>query len=346
MRNNTVSIAKSLGIMLMVVGHSGCPTGLYHFIYFFHMPLFFFISGYFFNPESTNSKKIFLSRKVKTLWVPFVKWSFIFLLLHNVLFSFRMEEILYTQKDFWQRVFMIPFMFGEDPLVGGYWFLNNLFYCSLLCLFFTYFFKHFSSNLRLISGSFVVIGVLGFMLTLYYNGTVDNGIIRQLPGMLFSGVMFGFGYTFAQFNLKFVKNAWLWIVSLGILILGVCLKPLSRPFVGVNPVDSPYILLMALVGIYFVFYLSTLLNKTVFRNLFGYIGDHSLIILTFHFLAFKLVSLFIIYVNNLSINQLAIHPHIKFEMFNWWWILYAVVGVSLPLVVEFLITKTKTRLIK
>lgn len=45
-----ISIAKALGIILMVVGHSGCPEILARFIYLFHMPLFFFCSGYFFTP--------------------------------------------------------------------------------------------------------------------------------------------------------------------------------------------------------------------------------------------------------------------------------------------------------
>lgn len=33
----------------MVVGHSGCPEYLDRLIYNFHMPLFFFVSGYFLN---------------------------------------------------------------------------------------------------------------------------------------------------------------------------------------------------------------------------------------------------------------------------------------------------------
>jgi predicted tellurium resistance membrane protein TerC len=38
---NSITIAKAIGIILMVVGHSGCPQMLSKFIYLFHMPLFF-----------------------------------------------------------------------------------------------------------------------------------------------------------------------------------------------------------------------------------------------------------------------------------------------------------------
>ena len=34
--NNSITIAKALGIILMVIGHSGCPQTLFKFIYLFH----------------------------------------------------------------------------------------------------------------------------------------------------------------------------------------------------------------------------------------------------------------------------------------------------------------------
>ena len=47
-RNNYISIAKAIGIILMVAGHSGCPALINNFLYLFHMPLFFVCSGYFY----------------------------------------------------------------------------------------------------------------------------------------------------------------------------------------------------------------------------------------------------------------------------------------------------------
>ena len=47
-RVESVTIAKAIGIILMVVGHSGLGGYPIRFIYLFHMPLFFFLSGYCF----------------------------------------------------------------------------------------------------------------------------------------------------------------------------------------------------------------------------------------------------------------------------------------------------------
>ncbi len=59
MRNNTVSIAKAIGIILMVVGQSGCPKGLCQFIYLFHMPLFFLFLAIFLIQTPPIQKKHF-----------------------------------------------------------------------------------------------------------------------------------------------------------------------------------------------------------------------------------------------------------------------------------------------
>lgn len=53
-RNVTIDIMKGIGIILMVVGHSGCPSFLRNFIYTFHMPLFFMISGYLITESKLN----------------------------------------------------------------------------------------------------------------------------------------------------------------------------------------------------------------------------------------------------------------------------------------------------
>lgn len=41
-RNQSVSIAKGIAIVLMVAAHANCPSFAQKFIGMFHMPLFFF----------------------------------------------------------------------------------------------------------------------------------------------------------------------------------------------------------------------------------------------------------------------------------------------------------------
>ena len=47
-RNVSIDIMRGIGILSMLVGHCVIPDLLYKFIYMWHMPLFFIVSGYFF----------------------------------------------------------------------------------------------------------------------------------------------------------------------------------------------------------------------------------------------------------------------------------------------------------
>lgn len=69
-----IDICKGLGIFLVVIGHTGIAQisqKLYDWIYSFHMPMFYMLSGMVFNPIKYPSFSTYLQRRVKTLVIPF-----------------------------------------------------------------------------------------------------------------------------------------------------------------------------------------------------------------------------------------------------------------------------------
>jgi fucose 4-O-acetylase-like acetyltransferase len=58
-----------------------------------------------------------------------------------------------------------------------------------------------------------------------------------------------------------------------------------------------------------------------------YIGNHTLRILTWHFLCFKAVTLLIILFYGLPIEQLAALPILEEQAAQGWWLLYTLAGV-------------------
>ena len=80
-RLNWLDIAKGIGILLMVLGHSAIPILISNFIYAFHMPLFFIASGWLTNWQKKNFI-VFVKRKFRTLLLPFVIYSFIILIIY------------------------------------------------------------------------------------------------------------------------------------------------------------------------------------------------------------------------------------------------------------------------
>ena len=94
-RDLTFDILKGIGIILVVVAHSGAPMWMFDSITSFIMQLFFIASGWFFNERSLENKWEYTLKKVRGLYIPFLKWSLIFLLLHNLFFYFGILNNLY-----------------------------------------------------------------------------------------------------------------------------------------------------------------------------------------------------------------------------------------------------------
>ena len=67
-REPVFDVMKGIGIILMLVGHVPSTDWLYHFIYSFHMPLFFLIAGAFANLE--ESVKDTVVKGAKRLLLP------------------------------------------------------------------------------------------------------------------------------------------------------------------------------------------------------------------------------------------------------------------------------------
>jgi fucose 4-O-acetylase-like acetyltransferase len=130
-RSAWVDIAKGLGIVLVVYGHSfrGLQTaGLEHSnlalkfidyaIYSFHMPLFFFLSGMFARPSVAAGLRDFWLGKILRLAYPYLLWTVLQ----------QGTQILFSQ-------------FANHPPMGGellrilwmpvgqFWFLYALFWC-------------------------------------------------------------------------------------------------------------------------------------------------------------------------------------------------------------------------
>ena len=107
------------------------------------MPLFFIASGYCFKEKYLSVPRQYIYNKVKGIYWPYVKWSLLFLLLHNVCFNLHLYSDQYGWKEYVSHLYasseflslatsIIFKMQGHEQLLGGYWFMNALFFGSLI----------------------------------------------------------------------------------------------------------------------------------------------------------------------------------------------------------------------
>lgn len=339
--NDSVSIAKGFGILLMVLAHARCPQWMQHFIGMFHMPLFFFLSGYCFKEKYLADTKTFVMRRIKGLYYPYVKYSLLFLLLHNIFFYLNIYNgkygfngyvsQLYSLKDFLIKgINIVSRMSGQEQLLGGFWFLKQLLLASIIGLFSI----KYGRNVKITGGVLIILTI-----TLKWSGLrVPFFSIDSLTFL--SASFFVFGYIYSRIKIK--SSLVLIVLFLVTVVLGSCFwkaTMLHNETWNILPYTGT-----AILGSIAVYLLSIQIAKynSIGKPVLVFIGNHTMPILVWHFLCFKLVSLLIIGIYDLPIQRLAEFPVIEEYAYKGWWIVYSFVGVITSLSVDFIFSKLQS----
>ena len=223
-RNQTIDIGKGIAIILMCVGHSYVCTFLDTFIYLFHMAFFFMMSGYFFREKNLENPRLFVWKRIKGLYWPFVKWGVVFVLLHNVFTRLGINSPgagYYTLKEMAYKALTTNTRFiPTEESMGPYWFFSCLFFVSLLS--FAAFYINMKAKRKEYTtlATFLVLYVLGF--ALYYSGAdvpSSGDIVRACVVSFLFYVGYLLGTRFKD-RINY-SNPFLVIGSLGVLCAGV-----------------------------------------------------------------------------------------------------------------------------
>lgn len=130
--NNKYGIMKGLAIMGVVAGHSCFNTSLEVFVNYWHLPVFFFVSGYFLKQKHLDNLKGYIISRFQRLIVPFVIFAIIALVLHNILqHSGVISGTRYGMIEYLQEAKHLLFLSSNEQLIGAMWFLPALFIISI-----------------------------------------------------------------------------------------------------------------------------------------------------------------------------------------------------------------------
>ena len=110
-----IDAVKGLGIILVILGHMTIPQMVRRFIFSFHMPLFFFVSGYLFK---NNFSKTWCLRKCDSLLIPYALYGFLTIAVMHLFAKVPLDVMLGS------------FLRGNG--VGVLWFLMCLFVVEIV----------------------------------------------------------------------------------------------------------------------------------------------------------------------------------------------------------------------
>lgn len=127
-------VAKGIAILAVILGHSlshyvtDYTNLLCNFVFSFHMPLFFIVSGYFYSNRAGG-----ITKSARTLLIPYLALA---------LFAFFEQVIVNPDYDIPKHLFSILYanpsplrsreLLNNLPVIGMEWFLLALFICRLI----------------------------------------------------------------------------------------------------------------------------------------------------------------------------------------------------------------------
>jgi len=266
-----IDTLRALAILLMVFAHTNHAEadieGVVIYIYSFHIPLFFFVSGFTFYPERYRGPKEFITRKISTLLIPYFFFSFLgyglFLITDYPHLSFSsfcdsLFKIVYADTD------LLSFAY-DSPL----WFLP--------CLFLVEMEFYFISFLK--KGS--QIGVIIFLVVL---GFVFGPRFRYVPWTAAAScvalLFYWFGF-FLKDKIPTLNNPSKRIlIAFGFIISAVFCYLNGPVSMAIDGYGNPfYFLLSALGGI---IYVTLLITYTRPNRILTTLGMNTIIIFGLH----------------------------------------------------------------
>ncbi len=338
-KENNIAIAKALGIILMVMGHSGCPTIINNFLYLFHMPLFFFFSGYFFKTINNKlSYKKFCTKKIKGLYLPYLKWSIGFLFLHNLFYQLNIYNCItnsykYEIIDYIEHAIKTITMTDYELLIRPFWFIKVLLYTTIC-----------SATIDLLSNQIIpklhriYILIFALIFALITKNLPSIPLIGDISLLLLSITYYYSGMIYKEYENYINSSFKLIFICFIMTFIGsyIITSPLDMRFLlKINIV--PYYI-FSLFGILMIICMSIKLNNCIISKYLYYIGNHTMPILALNLLALKAGNLIKILLYNMPMEYLSSHTVIG-EHNTLFWLLYTIIGVSLPLFIYSIYNK-------
>lgn len=271
-RDKSIDFIKGIAIYLVVLGHCwSISKDLFQFIYSFHMPLFFCISGYLFSSKKKYGD--FLIAKFKTLIIPYILF-FIFSFIISVSLLDREVTILqgleYMIKGGKHCIYVCNWPLWYLPL---FFLVSNILY--------------FISKIKITAIRYIFL-ITSFLLSVpiqnYCNETIIGNFVpfalnSLCPALFF--MLFAMEFRIIKNKVapkidKKTKRIATPILSAGLFVIGLLLAAGNSEQI-VN-IKSYTFMIYSLLMIQFI----ALICQGCENKYITYIGNNSLIILGFH----------------------------------------------------------------
>lgn len=356
-KNKYMQLLLCFGIVFVVLGHKGGINLFTEWFpyYSFHMPLFIFISGYFYKREYDFMSIAYVKKKFWHLLAPYYKWNLFYGVLASLLKYYGIVKAVSYLSLY--NYFVMPFVHGHQfGLNVAMWFVPQLFLVQLIYVFIRRYSLKFAGKKfdYILLIALLGLGVAGVYCVThgYINGKNDvlyfSHFKRALFRTMFFIPFFHIGFMFKSYWEKWdtLNSAWyfLTIFVLKFLIIYKYGNVSFNAIVDAYPkkVLLPYI--VSILGIMFWLRISKVLAPVMSRfKIIRYIGDNTWTVMTHHQLVFFLINVVMLLTmshikafSGFSVAKFQTNMWYAYSMGRWQSLLfYSIVGLSVPLLLQY-----------
>lgn len=337
-RENIIDIIRAFGIILVIIGHCINNYFIKSFIYLFHLPLFFILSGYLYNDKEAKYPWEFFGKKLRKFLIYYFIYGSFLVLFHNLFITMGIigDQPKYSIANFITEIINSILMISREPFSAGMWFIPVLFVSIIIYNFITYFSQK-SKNKKCfeIKRTILVVSLAVIGLYLGYRNC-NIGLHYQTSLIVLPFIHIG-QITKLYFKKYLNHNI---LISIAIIIVSI----LSLQYIkcnvelSMNLIENPLLFyIIASLLTYVVYVLSYYIDKYTNKisTLLSYIGKNTFQIMCLHILGFKIVDFLIIILFTKDYYLLPLFTH----SYNKFYIIYIISGIFIPLIISKLIDK-------
>lgn len=274
-RDCTIDIMKGIGVYLVIMGHmvrsDQVGEGVWSYIYSFHMPMFFIISGYLFKVKENYTWLRFLKNKTKHILIPYTVLFFVSFFFYNAIMEFKVDELKNIGSLI--KAYFLSGNYLDQSSVGNFplWFLPLLFIAINV-----FYFISKIKNIRL----FIVTIIAVAILSIPFQSLFEQYCILQINVLPVAIVFMAIGYMFKRLQNRIKDD---YRITLLCFLIGMIIAALKHSLSVMN-IETLLYYLGASCTVY-----------SLYRSLQGveieiirYVGENSLITYGIHVLVITL----------------------------------------------------------
>lgn len=284
-RNEVIDVARGILLILVILGHLVKVNSIiFNWIFTFHMPMFFFLSGMCFNIDKYKNFYVFLKEKVKKRLIPYFSFILLGVILCLIIPSWRINLFNYqTIKE------IFYYTQPENIHVGQLWFLVALFFAEIILYLVNKFFEKFKRDKYLIITTYLLLAITGGKIFNIINIFNFTRLPFKIDTAITACVFMGIGYEVNKNNIfeKIIKykNFTIPISLLLGLFMGIYNGYVNICNCIYNNILIYYMAAVSgIIGIYFI-------SDNIKENkIFKFYGTNTLVIFSIHSLLLILVT--------------------------------------------------------